>query len=469
MISLQSRESNPPRSICEFNASRDGRFAWFLLLWHPEKDHILEEIVAEIKLEIINSPINSVSRLEIEKWQKGFFSDLHWKLHARFRKSDLQEKGISLFFGVLYDHELYFVQSGRIFCVVTDAKKMKSVGKDWQNYKVQSQEGLQLFGYADKDLMLKTNRLYIGDNQRLIVISGELAAKVFPQVSDFGTIDKFIETFTSCDNPLWLILDGRERLIKPKRQKFTRLQISSSILIFLAVLTVLYMVFGNRSLDQLVHKTRLTFQQEKTLRLEQIPSNLKINKEDLRKYLDRIVNLPARNISLQIAWSTEMPYQASLSPAFSLDAIYLINGNRLNSFDKKNQQLLWSKVFPADIRFILNGQGILLITLANQQVIGLKEDGAVLWQQYLPTESIAGDRFSPCEIRNSDDPRLDRSIVVIPSQRGISILDPTQGETLSTLTLKQDLQALSAYDSFSNCFYAVVDGAILCISLKIEN
>jgi len=134
MISLHSCEASPPRSVCEYKASRDGSFAWFLLTFHPEKDNVLEEIVAEIKLEVINSKINAISRLEIEKWLKQFFSDLHWKLYGILRKTTLNEKGISLFFGVLYDDELYFVQLGRIFCVLADHKKMKPVGKDWRNY-----------------------------------------------------------------------------------------------------------------------------------------------------------------------------------------------------------------------------------------------------------------------------------------------------------------------------------------------
>ncbi|MDY0151831.1 MAG: PQQ-binding-like beta-propeller repeat protein [Candidatus Cloacimonas sp.] len=469
MIALQSREASPPRSICEYNASRDGRFAWFLLLWHPEKDNILEEIVAEIKLEILNSSINSVSRLEVEKWLKQFFADQHWKLHARMRKSDLTEKGISLFFGVLYDHELYYVQSGRIFCVVTDAKKIRSVGKDWHNYQVQSQDGLQLFGYADKDLNLKVNRLHIQEKQSFIALSGELAAKILPRVSDPATIATLIETYATEDNPLWLILDGKERLIKPHKRKLSRLQISSWVLITLTVLTAIYMVFGNRSIDQVVHKLRLSFQNEKTLRLEQIPTSLNINTEDIRNYMDRIVNLPARNISLQVAWSADLPSSTTISPAFSLNNIYVASDNRLNAFAKKNRQLLWSKAFPDDILSVLNGQGSLMISLANRQVYGLKDDGSTLWQQTLPTESIATNRSNPIEIRSTDDPRLDRSIVVVPSSRGISVLDTARGETLSSLTLKQDLRALSAYDSFSNCFYALVGGAILCIELKIEN
>ncbi len=469
MISLISKEACPPRSICEYNASKDGRFAWFLLTWHPEKELVLEEIIAEIKLEIINSQVNNLSRIEVEKWLKSFFADLHWKLHARFRKSNLVEKGISLFFGVLYDHELYFVQAGRVFAIIADDKRMRSIGRDWQNSQVQSQHGLQLMGYADEDMSLKPSRIYIAEKQRLIVLSGELARKILPKVHDPGTIDTLIETYAGEDNPLWLVLEGRERLIKPKRKQLSRLQISSIALITLTVLTAVYMAFGNRMIDQMVHKTKLSVQKEKSLRLEQIPTSLKINTEDIRKYMDRIVSLPARNISLEVAWSTELPYTIKLSPAFNLDNIYLVADSRLIAFDKKNRQLLWSKNFDSPLRFLQQGENMLLVSLENQQVYGVKEDGTVAWQQSLPTQNIVADRFVPSEIRNSDDPRLDRSIIVIPSQRGVSVLDPASGETLSSLTLKQDLQALSAYDSFANCFYAVVDGAILCIELKIVN
>ena len=143
--------------------------------------------------------------------------------------------------------------------------------------------------------------------------------------------------------------------------------------------------------------------------------------------------------------------------------------NRLSAYDKKSRQLLWTKILEDEIRSTIVHQGMLILYLANQQIIGFNDAGNIIWQQYLPTESITGARFIPCIIKNSDDPRLDRSIMVIPSKRGISILDPARGETLSSLTFKHDLDALSVYDSFANCFYAVVGNAVLCVELKIVN
>ena len=469
MVSLQSLHSSPPRSVCEYKASREGRFAWFLLTWHPEKDFVLEEIVAEIKLEILNFKVGSLSRLEIEKWMKQFFAELHWKLYGLLHKTELAEKGISLFFGILYDNELYFVQFGRIFCLLTDNKKMRHIGRDWHNYQVQSLDGLQLLGLMDSDPVIKPQRVYIGSNQRLIVISGELAQKIFPSVDDPSAIETLIETYATEDNPLWLILEGKEELVKTKRRKLSRLQVTSIILIVLALLAALYMMVGNRILDQLVYKMRLSLKEEKTLHLEQIPTNLNINSENLKKYIDKLINLPARNISFSIAWSTELPYNVSLSPSFTLGTIYLVSQNRLSAYDKKSRQLLWTKMLEDEIRSTTIHQGMLILYLANQQIIGLNDEGNILWQQHLPTESITGDRFIPCIIKNSDDPRLDRSIMVIPSKRGISILDPVRGETISSLTFKHDLDALSVYDSFANCFYAVVGNAVLCVELKIVN
>jgi len=469
MITIVSREACPPNSCCEVTASKDGRYGWFLLTWQPEKNLLLEELIAEIKLEIINSNLVAVSRMEIQSWLASFAADLHWKLHARLRKSDLKEKGLSMFLGVLFDHELFFVQAGRIFCVLVDGKNIKPVGRDWKNYQVQSQEGLQLMGYADNDLKLKVQRVHIGERHKLIAISGDLARKVFPRVQDTHTVSTFIETFANEPNPLWLILEGGQKLIRPRRKKLSRLQITSVSLITLALLATIYMVFGNRMLDQLLHKMRLDFQKEKTLRLEQIPTILQTSNENLRKYMDHIVNLPARNISMEVDWSTDLPYDVSLNPVFSLDNIYLSSDCRFNAYSKKNRQLLWSKEFNDRITSVLMGQNAVIVSLANQQMLGLAEDGTLLWQQNLPTQSLVSDRFASCEIRGKDDPRLDRSIVVVPSQRGISIVDPDRGEMLSSITLKQDLESLSAYDNYDNCFYAVVDGAILKIDLKIEN
>jgi len=71
------------------------------------------------------------------------------------------------------------------------------------------------------------------------------------------------------------------------------------------------------------------------------------------------------------------------------------------------------------------------------------------------------------ELTNIHDPRIDGSLIVVPTQRSILVLDGNSGEKLSEITFKDELQYLSTYDSFQNCFYAVVQDTMICLELKI--
>ena len=239
MISLNSQFCNAPQGAIDHQVSKDGRFGWFLCTWHMEKDVVLEEIQALIKLEILNSDLQMVSKLNIESWCKDFFADLHWKLHARFRKTDLREKGLSLFFGVLYDHELFFVQFGRMVCIRLDAKEVQAVGIDWRNHHVRSLEQLCLLGEPEKDIKIKVQRYFIPEESRFIVLTSSLAAQILGAKPDAGSICPLIEANRDGQAAFWLILEGKTRLLKPRKRRISRLEISTIILLFISILTIL--------------------------------------------------------------------------------------------------------------------------------------------------------------------------------------------------------------------------------------
>ncbi|HCX60232.1 MAG TPA: hypothetical protein DG355_06165, partial [Candidatus Cloacimonas sp.] len=119
-----------------------------------------------------------------------------------------------------------------------------------------------------------------------------------------------------------LIIEGKARLIKTKRRKLSRLQISTGVIILLTLLAIMYVMFGNRFLDQLLHRTRITVKRSTALRLDQIPNSLTVDTQNLIKYLERIVNLPARDIELDILWTSTLDYQVTIAPVFSVDNIY---------------------------------------------------------------------------------------------------------------------------------------------------
>ncbi len=469
MIALQSSHHDPPYSLVESNLAQDGRFGWFLATWHPEKSLELEELAAELKMSIRNSSASTISRMEVEKWLKSFFVELNWKLHAHLRKTDLQEKGLSVFFGIIYDHELFFVQFGRIFCALSDGKKLRYVGSKYRDYQMQTLKKLNLLGFADEDIKVPVHRVFIGESHRFIAISGNLSRHVFETQSDLATLDHYIESFAQSENPLWLILDGKKHLIKPRRKKLSRLQISSIVIILLTLSATAYMLFGNRYLEQALHRTRINVQNNSVLRLEQIPDNLSVETKNFLKYLDRIVNLPARNIELDILWSATLPYQVTSAPVFSLNTIYLAADHNLLAFDKKSRELSWKKSFPEQINSIFYADNVLLVCLKDNQSFGFKDSGAQIWEAELTSIHTSAGSLEPSQIGQADDPRLDRAITVVPSAKLISILDAFRGENLSTITFKQELHSLSAYDNYATCFYAIVDDGLICIQLKIAN
>jgi len=469
MIALQSTHFNPPYSLVESNLSQDGRYGWLLAMWHPEENLHLEELGAELKLALRNSQANTISRMEVEKWLKSFFADLHWKMHAHLIKTDLQEKGLSVFCGIIYDHELFFVQFGRIFCALSDGKKLHHVGTSYREHRMQTMQKLNLLGYADQDIKIRVQRIFIGENHRFIALSGNLWAQVFDTQSDLATLDHYIESFSQSENPLWLILDGRVHILKSRRKKLSKLHISAIVIIVLTLAATAYMLFGNRFLEQAMHRTKMNVQHNPALKLDQIPNNLSVETQNFLKYLERIVNLPARNIELDILWSATLPYQVSSAPVFSFNTIFLAADKNLIAFDKKSRELKWKKSFEEHINAIYYADNVLLVCLKKDIGYGFKDDGTVLWEGELMSPFWDAGALSPSRVGPEDDPRLDRAITVVPSARFITILDAFRGENLSTITFKENIHSMSTYDNYANCFYAIVDDGLICVHLKILN
>ncbi|HQQ67993.1 MAG TPA: PQQ-binding-like beta-propeller repeat protein, partial [Candidatus Cloacimonadota bacterium] len=246
-------------------------------------------------------------------------------------------------------------------------------------------------------------------------------------------------------------------------------QVTSFVILLITLGAVVYMMFGNRFLDQFFHRIRMTVKGNKSLRLEQIPNTLAIDRKVFLKYMERIVNLPARDIELQIIWSASLQYSITGAPVFSLDTIFLTAENNLIAFDKKSRKLKWKKSFDAPISSVLYMDNALMVCLQSDSASAFSEDGKLLWEADMTCPAQASVNLNPLRISGEDDPRLDRPILMIPSREVISIIDAGRGESLSSITFVDDIAAISAYDNFANCFYAIVDDALICIQLKIVN
>jgi hypothetical protein len=459
MISIQSKFASFPQGLCEFQGSKDGRYGWFLCTMHEEENEALEEIQAQIKLDILNSDVLEISKIQIENWLTSFFEDFHWKLHASLRMTNLREKGISLFFAVTYDSEIYFVQFGRIFCGLNRGKKMLFPGMPWKNFHIRSHREMNLLGLAEEDIKVRPVRVRLAENETLYVLSGGMAAEVFGSGTDLKGMLALIESYGSSGNAVWLVLKNQPQLQKLKKRRLNKLQITSLILLLGTILAIVYMAFGNRILDVILHRTK---KDVSAWQMSTVSSEVITN-------LGKVLNFPARSIELNIGWSAELPYNITSAPAFDQGKIYLANSNNLLVYGKKNRELLWEGSYGAPISGILPTGAGLELCLQNDHLIGLDREGNEIWRKSLENGISGNNGSRMMEITNNEDKRIDRGITVVPMQKGVAVLDSQSGETISELQLNERLRYLSSYDDYDMCFYAVIENSLVCIELRIVN
>ncbi|MCB5225081.1 MAG: PQQ-binding-like beta-propeller repeat protein [Candidatus Cloacimonadaceae bacterium] len=459
MITLQSKFSRPPQSICELQTSKDGRYGWFLCAAHEENDVALEEIMAMVKLEIMAAKVLEIGKMEIESWLKTFFHDFHWKLHASLRRTELREKGLSLFFAVSFDHDIYFVQFGRIFCVHTEGKKLKSIGKNWKNHHIQPLRGLNLLGLLDEDIQVKPQKFRLDENEILTVLPGRIAENVCGGNADASSLRPLIESFQNASPALWLILKHSTALEKPRKRRFTKLEISTLILLLGTVVAILYMALGGRGVvEHAFMRVRFWVTGKTQPKTAQIFENI-----------GKAVNTPARSIELNVAWSVDLPQKITAAPAFNKNTVYVASGNTLRAYKSGNNDPLWEANFDAQVTSLLKTVYSLQAGLENGKVLGLDQQGNIIWEKEIQAKMMDSTGLKPIEITQSQDMRLDKSVTLIPQKHGIVVLDNHSGSIMDEFALAKELEFISSYDLQNRCLYLASGNSLIRLDLNITN
>lgn len=450
MIKIQSKFALPPQSMCEHQSSQDGRYGWFLCLAHEESSLDLEEIQAEVKLEILNAKVLDISKMEVESWLKSFFADFHWKLHASLRRTNLSEKGLSLFFAVCYDHEVYFVQFGRVFCAVTKGSKLETVGKNWKNYHVQTLRDLNLLGLLEEDIRVKPQKFRLEENESLVVLPGKVATQVFGNLADVASLQALVESFSTASPALWLILKHQTSLQKSKKRRFTKLELSALFLLLGTALAIAYMAMGNRIFG---------------VGLDRIN---KVVTDKLQQTISKS-SLFSQNVQLVQKWNLELPYEVTATPAFNLQQFFVASGKQVCAYESASSKQLWARSFEAPVTSILTTVVGLQLTLADGSTVGLDDNGDPAWTQSL--NALSGQPVSPggIEITPALDKQVSKSVTVLPLKKSIAVLDTNQGTLLSELKFDRELRYLSPYDVYNRCFYVVTGNTLFCVDLKTGN
>lgn len=472
MVVLNGSLAKFPSSLFDFSASHDGRFGWFLLTWHPENDPVLEEIQTQIKLDIRNSNLGQASQLEIESALKNFFAEYHWKLHAVFRKTNLREKGISLLFAVLFDQELYFLEFGRMLSGIVEKDNIRSADRSWANFHVKTLQEMNLLGLSEADIPIKPKHIHLDAGQKFIALPSSCADLISKEKINSSMFETLIRSITESNDTCYFLLESKAKQPIKRKRRFRKYQISALIVSLLVIVAVLYMLFGNRWLETMERKTKLLVSSKSRLTVERIPDYLNIQSQTIRKQwqkLEQYTNQPARQIDLTKNWTTDLNFLVTATPAFDLHNIYISSEDKLLAFDKHSKKLLWNKTLPANIKAIKIMRGSLVLFLDNDQIYCLKDGNTVSWSKNVSDPFAGKSSLSPFELDSNEDPRLNSSILIVPTERGLYIFDVNSGNLLTKLNFDKHLQFLSSYDAFDNCFYAVAADNIICVSLNIQN
>ena len=472
MITIKNRVENFPNGMFEFNSSQDGRFGWFLLTWHPESDPILEEIQIQIKIDLRNSDLGQTSKVEIESWLREFFTEYHWKLHAALRKTSLKEKGISLFLAVMFDNELYTLEFGRMLSGLVEKDNIRPAGRAWNNFHVKSLDEMQMLGLLESDIPVKPRRIILPENQYLIALPSVFADQLMQIDIDYASFSSLLQPIFEESNGCYLMLESKSKLAAPKRTRLKPFQISALVIILLTLLALLYMQFGNRWFESTSRKMKILLTSKNRLNFEQIPQVLNIQSETLKRQLqkiERFANQPARQIKLTRSWLTDLEFLITAAPAFDFKNIYIASDNNLMAYDKGSKKLEWKTGFDANIKGMSVIRGNLIVFLDNHQMVCLRSADNIAWTMPFSDKILARQTFAPFELSSEEDPRINGSILFVPSERGIYIHDVNNGEQLAAILFEKRLQYLSDYDGYNNCFYAVVADEVHCLVLEILN
>jgi hypothetical protein len=268
------------------------------------------------------------------------------------------------------------------------------------------------------------------------------------------------------------MLESTSKLTLPKRPRFKRFQVTAVVIMVLTLLALLYMQFGNRWLESTGRKLKILLTSKTRLTVEQIPQYLNIQSENIKRQLqkiERIANQPARQIRLTQSWQTDLNFLITANPSFDTKNIYIASDNNLMAFDKNSKKLEWKKDFETNVKGVTVIRGNLIVFLANQQMVCLKNGEDIFWTKPIDDRILVKQTLAPFELSSEEDPRIYGSILIVPSEKGIYVHDVNSGNQITAIMFEKRLQFLSDYDAYNNCFYAVVADGVHCISLDILN
>ncbi len=471
MFHIEIAKSDSGSNLSFSDYFPNSQKSFFLLTYNLNNSSFLKSVNAFVLEEILKLKPNSISENNIKDKLVEFFNDLHWKINAMFNKSGDKQKGISLFFAIKRNENIYFVQFGRLAIGLITEMKFREIGLSWDMYPIATVESLNQLGSIQQDIPVNVHSIVLGSDSTLFAFPSKQIPIIKESVKHGANsvLTALLAPEEEVNHYIY-ISNLPEKLMKP--MKFFRghsFRVSAIVFSVIIIVTMLYYFLGDNYVEQVGYKT------EESLTSHNILFELKnltdsINNPELEKQLAKYVYSPAKDLSLKIVWQGKFTHNITYPPLFDYNNIYLIIENNIAAVSKKSKEVVWQIKTESVILEAKTVENNLLIHCSNNEILLLNAKGDTIWRtsQRKDIRKLAHKYHSSIIVTRKEDKRLNSGIMIDTQNNQIDIFSLITGENVSSITFDAQVKYISDYDTINNCLYAIVGQNLVILKLSIK-
>ena len=250
--------------------------------------------------------------------------------------------------------------------------------------------------------------------------------------------------------------------------------ITGALLLVIAI-SVLYVFLGNNWLEEQQY-----IQKEKNQ--DFVRNNLMHRLLEIQDQSEEIINqllrenykmelIPQKNVDLELHSLIKLENDLSLNPQFDLKFMYLGMGRKLAVYSKISLELEWELDFEYELNSLslLDANRIMVHTSNGKLICLNREKGKILWEQsQLESAENEPQRSMISEISLNKYHQLDSSIILVPDNSELILLNSINGDEIAKLELGNRVEYISAFDQFERCVYLSSGKEIYKINFRIS-
>ncbi len=430
-----------------------------------EHTPLINSVNSLILSKIMNIDFEMMSCDEIKSSLNNLFIDLNWELFAKFEKSESLEHGISLLYTHIEGDKIFVVQFGRMLCGVLRDNKIITIGSGWENFAVKSESDLNLLGFFAKDISFKIYEFELLPEDVFFSLPAKFAEKLQNYEITKWNIVANIEKLYSEEKFPYSIISKKKSypILKKKWYEKKNARISALILFVLIFLSAYYAFFGNNEIEnQLDIQKKIINREISNIDLNKIAGSLNIK--------DGLLLIPKKNISLKTIWVSPLTFPLTYKPLFDTKNFYFISKSKIFCYRMKKKSRKWSHDLKSEIISVEFIDGNRLLVRTSNQIFCLeKSTGKEVWN--VETHSISkieGCRYYPHLISYEDDKRLLKSILLVPEEYKLSLMNTSNGDTLNVFKSNEKIYYVSDFNDIEKAIYLYEKNKIVCLELKIR-